>query len=186
MIAETLLQDLPATFTGLAAAACLTAAPAFRSRRMILIVQLAAGVCFAAHYLCLGITVAALANMLGLVQTGAALFAARSAAMNRLGYALIGLMVVMGLFFWQGPVSGLSMAAMVLIALARLQPDEVHLRGLLIAGGLFWVAHDFLAAAWIALAADIGALVIGGATLFFVLFRVTVEWRMPARGLSPA
>jgi hypothetical protein len=116
----------------------------------------------------------------------AALFAARSAAMNRLGYALIGLMVLTGLVFWQGPISGLSMAAMVLIALARMQPNELHLRGLLIAGGLFWVAHDFLGEAWIALAADIGALVIGGATLFFVMFRVTVEWRVPGVGPVPA
>lgn len=172
-----LAQDAPAMLTGIAAALFLTAAPAFRSRRMILLVQLAAGLCFAAHYLCLGITVAAAANMLGMVQTGAALFAARSTAMNRLGYALIGLMVLTGLWFWQGPISGLSVAAMVLIALARMQSNEIHLRLLLLAGGGFWVMHDIMGAAWIAVAADIGALVMGGVTLFVVLFRVTIEWR---------
>jgi hypothetical protein len=172
-----LAQDAPAVLTGIAAALCLTAAPAFRSRRTILLVQLAAGLCFAAHYLCLGITVAAAANMLGMVQTGAALFAARSSAMNRLGYALIALMALTGLWFWQGPISGLSVAAMVLIALARMQSNEIHLRLLLLAGGGFWVMHDVMGGAWIAVAADIGALVMGGATLFLVLFRVTIEWR---------
>jgi hypothetical protein len=172
-----LAPDAPAILTGIAAAACLTAAPAFRSRRTILLVQLAAGLCFAAHYLCLGITVAAAANMLGMVQTGTALFAARSSAMNRLGYALIALMALTGLWFWQGPISGLSVAAMVLIALARMQSNEIHLRLLLLAGGGFWVMHDVMGGAWIAVAADIGALVMGGATLFLVLFRVTIEWR---------
>jgi hypothetical protein len=172
-----LAQDAPAVLTGIAAALCLTAAPAFRSRRTILLVQLAAGLCFAAHYLCLGITVAAAANMLGMVQTGTALFAARSSAMNRLGYALIALMALTGLWFWQGPISGLSVAAMVLIALARMQSNEIHLRLLLLAGGGFWVMHDVMGGAWIAVAADIGARVMGGATLFLVLFRVTIEWR---------
>ena len=187
MIAATLGPDAPAVLTGIAAALCLTAAPLFRHRRTILLVQLAAGLCFSAHYLCLGITVAAAANMLGMVQTSAALFAARSTAMSWLGYALIGLMALAGLWFWEGPISGLSVAAMVLIALARMQSSELSLRLLLLAGGGFWVAHDFLGGAWIALAADIGALVAGAATLFLVLFRVTIEWRGPApRGRLPA
>jgi hypothetical protein len=177
MIDAGLLQDLPATLTGVAAALCLTAAPAFRDRRMILLAQLAAGVCFSAHYVCLGISVAAAANMLGSMQTAAALFSARSAAMNRLGYALIGLMALAGLFFWQGPISALSMAAMILIALARMQMNELHLRVLLLAGGCFWMMHDYLGEAWIALVADIGAFAMGAAALFSVLFRVTIEWR---------
>jgi hypothetical protein len=166
--------------TGLAAAVCLSSAPLCRSRRAILLVQLAAGVFFAAHYVFLGITVAAAANMLGTVQTAAALFSARSASMARLGYALIALMALAGLAFWQGPISGLAMAAMVLIALARMQSNEVWLRGLLLAGGGFWILHDFLGAAWIALAADIGAFATGSVILFFVLFRVTIEWRPPS------
>jgi hypothetical protein len=86
-------------------------------------------------------------------------------------------MALTGLWFWQGPISGLSVAAMVLIALARMQSNEIHLRLLLLAGGGFWVMHDVMGGAWIAVAADIGALVMGGATLFLVLFRVTIEWR---------
>lgn len=184
IVAVTLMQDLPTHLTGVAAALCLTAAPMFRSRRLILLTQLAAALCFATHYILLDITVAAVANMLGMVQIGAALFAGRSAIMNRLGYVLVGVMALAGLYFWQGPISGLSMAAMTLIALARMQTNELRLRTLLLAGGGFWVAHDFLGEAWIALTADVGAIIMGVSVLFSLLFRVTIERRTPAAALA--
>lgn len=177
MIAPNLVEDAPAILTGVAAALCLTATPMFRSRRMILLAQLAAGLFFAAHYICLGIAVAAAVNMLGAVQTGAALFSARSAAMNRLGYALIVLMALVGLVFWQGPISALSVTAMFLVALARMQTNELRLRVLLLAGGCFWAMHDAIGEAWIALAADLGAATIGAAAIFTLLVKVTIEWR---------
>jgi len=55
--------------------------------------------------------------------------------------------------------------------------NEFHLRVLLLAGGGFWMMHDYLGEAWIALAADIGAFAMGAAALFALLFRVTIEWR---------
>jgi hypothetical protein len=177
VIATILAPDTLTILTGVAATLCLTAAPMFRSRRMILLAQLGAGICFAAHYVCLGIAVAAAANMLGTVQTGAALLAGRSAVMSWLGYVLIGLMVLLGLYFWQGPISALSVAATSLIALGRMQSNEVRLRVLLLAGGGFWIMHDFLGEAWIALTADIGAATMGAAVLFSLLFRVTIERR---------
>ena len=97
--------------------------------------------------------------------------------MNRLGYALIALMALLGLCFWQGPISALSVAAMSLVALSCMQSNEFHLRILLLAGGCFWVMHDALAGAWIALTADLGAATVGAAALFSLLFRVTIEWR---------
>nr|WP_253913299.1 YgjV family protein [Pseudoruegeria sp. HB172150] len=179
-------MELPALLTGLGAMICLTAAPMCRDRQAILLVQIAAGVFFAAHYALLGIAVAALANLLGLVQTGAALFAGRSAAMTRLGYALIAAMVLCGLVFWQGPISALSVIALSLLALGRMQTNELHLRLLLLAGGFFWILHDFIGGAWIALAADIGAFTTGIAALFTMLVRVTIEWRPAATAGMPA
>jgi Bacterial inner membrane protein len=175
--AAILAQDTLTILTGVAATLCLTAAPMFRTRRMILLAQLAAGIFFAAHYLCLGIVVAAVANMLGTAQTGAALLAARSAAMGWLGYVLIGLMVLVGFYFWQGPISALSVAAIALIALGRMQSNELRLRVLLLGGGFFWAIHDFIGEAWIALTADVGAATMGAAALFSLLFRVTIERR---------
>jgi hypothetical protein len=172
-----LAQDLPVLVSGVFAALCLTSAPIFRSRHAILLAQLGAGIGFATHYALLGITVASAANMLGVMQTLAAIFAARSASMNRLGYLLIVLMAAVGIWFWQGPISALSVMALILIALARMQTNEVHLRFLLIAGGCFWTAHDLIGAAWIPLAADIATLATGAAALAAMLFRVTIEWR---------
>ena len=175
-----LLQEALTIPSGVTAALCLTVAPMFRTRQTILLVQLAAGICFAAHYYCLGISVASLATVLGAVQTGAAIFSAKGAAMNRLGYGLIVLMALVGLWFWQGPISALSVGAVTLIALGRMQQDELHLRLLLLAGGGLWIAHDFIGEAWIALTADVGAALVGVVALSAMLVRVTIEWRPPA------
>lgn len=181
MISE-FLPDEPATLvTGVAAAVFLTCGPAFRSRQAMLLAQLAAGACFLAHYVCLGISVAAAANAIGLVQTLAALFASRSMAMNRLGFGLIVLMVLSGLWLWQGPISALSMIAMTSIALGRMQTDQLRLRLLLLVGGVAWIAHDFLGEAWIALAADIGAFTIGLAAVLVTYVHIRIEWRLPER-----
>ena len=181
-----LYQDAPTILTGLAAALGLTLSPLFRKRRTILLAQLAAGICFAAHYACLDITAAAATNALGLVQVLAALFAARSATMNRLGHVLICLMVLLSLWFWQGPISALSVTATALIALARMQSDELRLRLLLLVGSGFWTIHDFVGEAWILLAADVGVLLSGVAVLFPRLVRVIVERRRPAPAPRPS
>lgn len=180
MISAYFPQDPLTLLTGLAAASCLTFAPACRCRRSILLVQLAAGLFFAAHYLCLGLSGGALANILGSVQTAAAIYSTRSAAMHGLGYALIGLMIVFALVFWQGPVTLLSICAMALIALGRMQTDERMLRILVIAGGGFWILYDFIGEAWIALFADIGALSVGIAALLALTVRIRIEWRSTA------
>ena len=52
-------DQAPAIMSGLFAASCLTIGPMFRSRHMILLAQLGAGLGFAAHYGFLGIPVAA-------------------------------------------------------------------------------------------------------------------------------
>jgi hypothetical protein len=86
-------------------------------------------------------------------------------------------MALVGFNFWQGPISAMSVAATVLIALARMQVNQLHLRLLLLAGGGFWVMHDFVGEAWIAVTADIGAAIMGVAALFSLLFQVTIERR---------
>lgn len=176
----------PWTFaTGVAAAVCLTSAPAFRTRDAVLIMQLGASLCFVAHYLCLGVSVAAAMNVLGGMQTLAAIFAGQSRILNRFGYALICLMVFSGLVFWQGPLSGISVLAMALIAFGRMQIDQVLMRLLLLAGGIAWIAHDLLATAWLALVADIGAVATGLIALIAMFIRIRIEWRFPQRIPSP-
>jgi hypothetical protein len=89
----------------------------------------------------------------------------RNAAMNRIGYALIPLMIGVGVYFWTGPTSALCVAAMGLIALGRMQSNQWALRLLILAGGVFWSAHDYLVGSWIALAADGLAVTLGVAVL---------------------
>lgn len=158
-------ENAPACVAGVLALICLTVWPLFRTRRSILIVQLGAGVCFMAHYAFLGLLSPSLVNLLGSVQTLAALYSVRHARLNQIGYGLIPLMAMVGVICWTGPVSGLSVIAMVLIAFGRMQTNEWALRLLILAGGVFWIAHDFLVQSWIALTADILSLTTGLAML---------------------
>lgn len=159
------LDNPPAAIAGLFALVCLTVWPLFRTRHGILLAQLGAGVGFATHYALLGIVAPSLVNVLGSVQTTAALFSTRSEALNRIGYGLIPLMIAAGIYFWTGPTSALCVTAMGLIALGRMQRNQWALRLLILAGGVFWTAHDYLVGSWIALTADVLSLTMGLAML---------------------
>lgn len=162
---DALLATPAATAAGLIAFVCLSVWPLFRSRSSILLVQLGASVAFATHYGLLGFMAPAAVNVLGSGQTVAALFAPNSPALNRIGYILVGLMAAAGIYFWIGPVSALCIIAMGLIAVGRMQKNQIALRSLILAGGAFWLAHDYLVGSYIALGADVTSLTIGLASL---------------------
>jgi len=158
---DSFLDNPAAAAAGFFALVCLTVCPLFRTRSGILWAQLGAGVGFASHYALLGIAAPSLVNVLGSVQTSAALFSTRSEALNRVGYGLIPLMIGVGSYFWTGPTSALCVVAMGLIALGRMQENQWTLRLLILARGVFWSAHDYLEGAWIALTADLLSLTMG-------------------------
>lgn len=162
---DLLLDNPAAAAAGFFALVCLTVCPLFRTRNGILLAQLGAGVGFASHYALLGIAAPSMVNVLGSVQSSAALFSTRSEALNRIGYGLIPLMIGAGIYFWTGPTSALCVAAMGLIALGRMQSSQWALRLLILAGGVIWSAHDYLEGAWIALTADVLSLTMGLAML---------------------
>ena len=166
------------TAAGIIAFIALVSWPLFRERRAILVVQLCAGIGFSLHYTFLGVAAAATVNVLGCVQTFAAIFSEESPAVRRLGYGLIGLMILAGVYFWAGPVSSLSVTAMVLIALGRLQSDPMKLRILAMTGGGFWMAHDFIVNSMIAFAADTASLAIA----IFTFARLS----LPAKAMHSA
>ncbi len=174
-----------AVVSGVLAAAGLCAAPLFTSRTYLLGAQLLAGLAFSVHYAALGVMAASAVNILGCLQTIAAVFAIGSKTSTRIGYVLAVCMVLAGIAFWQGPVSALSVLAMAFIAFGRMQSSQGPLRVLLIAGGAFWLTHDVIVAAWIAVAADVLCLVAG-------IFGLTLYWMRaarrptPTRGLAPA
>ena len=162
---DVFLDNPAAAAAGFFALVCLTVCPLFRTRNGILWAQLGAGAGFATHYALLGIAAPSIVNVLGLVQTLAALFSTRSEALNKTGYGLILLMIGAGIYFWTGPTSGLCVAAMGLIALGRMQSNQWTLRSLILAGGVFWSVHDYLVGSWIALTADFLCLTVGLAML---------------------
>lgn len=144
-----------ATSAGLAAAACLVACPVMPNRTGMLIAQLGVGAFIALHYGLSGLHAAAIVSVLGAIQSAAALMAHRFALLQQIGYALIPAMIALGIWLWTGPSSALAIGAMSVIALARMQKDEVDLRFLLLAGTILWTAHDAMVGSWIPLAADI-------------------------------
>lgn len=158
---DALFANPAATGVGLVAFVCLSIWPLFQNRRSILLIQLVASVAFATHYGLLGLMAPAAVNILGSGQTVAALYAPNNPALNRIGYLLVALMVATVICFWTGPVSALCVAAMGLIAIGRMQGNEVALRCLILGGGGFWLVHDFIVGSHIALAADITSLTIG-------------------------
>lgn len=175
---DALLATPGATAAGVVAFVCLSIWPLFRSRSSILLVQLCASVGFATHYALLGLMAPSVVNILGSGQTIAALFAPNSPVLNRIGYALVALMIAAGMYFWTGPVSALCVMAMGLIAVGRMQKNQIALRSLILAGGGFWIAHDYLVASHIALGADVTSLTIGLASLGQLLWRDRLSARL--------
>lgn len=183
---DTLLATPVATAAGLAAAGLLIAFPLLPSRRAILVAQLGIGLSFTLHFAALGVAAAAALNLLGTVQAAAALGAGRWPALNRVGLALIPLMVAAGLWFWAGPLSAVATLAIVVIALARMQADTLRLRLMLLAGSVLWLLHDALSGLWIALAADVASGLLGLVALLPLLRRRFGAPHLPARAMQPA
>lgn len=162
-----------ALLAGMTAATFLALGPLLPTRAGILAAQLVAGLAFAGYYAALGVTVAAAVNVLGAAQTCAAMRATHSEASRSLGYAIALLMVLVGIVFWDGPTSALSVAAMGIITLGRLQARQGPLRVMLLTGGALWIAHDLSVGAWVAMAGDIAAFAAGAIGLFWYHMRAT-------------
>jgi hypothetical protein len=167
---------LIADVAGCVAFATLVASPLMPDRRMVLVLQLAAGLSFASHYAALGVLAACAVNVVGSVQTVLAILAPSSRLIRRLGWALVPVLILTAALFWQGPVTILASLAMISIAIGRMQMNELHLRLLVLLGGAFWIGHDLLVQSWIALSADIVCAACG----IFVLARRF----LPERGVG--
>ncbi|NUB46205.1 YgjV family protein [Fertoebacter nigrum] len=164
-----------ATGLGLLAAGMLVASALITSPRRMLQVQTGVGLAFGAHFLMLGLVPAAAMNGLAAVQAAAAILALRRPAASVVGYGIIPMLWVAGTVAWSGPLTLLAVAAMTVVALARMMSSEMPMRFAFLAGSALWFTHDVLAMAWIPLCADVLCFVIG---LGFILHRKGV---VPAR-----
>ena len=163
-----LTLETAATALGLLAAGMLVGSTLIASPRRMLQVQTGVGLAFGAHFLLLGIVPAAAMNGLAAVQAAAAIVALRRPAAGFIGYGVIPMLWVAGAAAWSGPLTLLAVAAMTVVALARMMTREMPMRFAFLAGSALWFAHDVLAMAWIPLCADVLCFVIG---LGFILRR---------------
>lgn len=165
----------PAGLCGIVATAGLALWPLFRSRSMMLSLQLGALALLSLHYALLGVTTAAIVNALGTLQLVACLAFGMHPRLRFLGYGLAGLMVVSSIATWQGLISLLSTSGNVVIAFGRLQTKADIMRLIVLAGTPFWLLHDLLIESPVMLA-DALSLLVGV---------VALVWRNGA-GRAPA
>lgn len=161
-----LTTDVAATAFGLLAAGMLVICPLITSPQRLLQVQTAMGLAFATHFLLLGVVPAAAMNALAAVQSVAALATVRRPTLAPVGYGIIPVMWLAGAVFWSGPLTLLAVAAMTVVALARMMTREMPMRVAFLLGSGLWFAHDALVGAWIPLCADIFCAAIGLGMIF--------------------
>jgi hypothetical protein len=176
-----LTLETVATGLGMLAAGMLVGSAMITSPRRMLQVQTGVGLAFAAHFLMLGLVPAAAMNGLAAVQAAAAIVALRRPVASVVGYGIIPMLWVAGAVAWSGPLTLLAVAAMTVVALARMMTREMPMRFAFLAGSALWFAHDVLALAWIPLCADVLCFVIG---LGFILHRKGVVPSRVAAGVS--
>lgn len=165
----TMFYDALTNLVGGAAMLSLVCSPLFKRRSTILFMQLSANLLLLVYFALMGLAVAAIANLFTCVQIVSAVYAAGSARARTIGYALIAMMIAIGIALWDGTLSALSISAMILTAIARMESDVVRLRFIYLAGGAVWALHDYLASAWFAFAADVGTALVGVAALTALL-----------------
>jgi hypothetical protein len=144
---------------GIAATAGLALWPLFRTRCVMLSIQLGALAVLSLHYALLGVTTAAIVNALGTLQLIACLAFGTHPKLRVLGYGLAGLMLASSIVTWQGLISLLSTSGNVVIAFGRLQTKADRMRVLVLAGGPFWILHDLLIESPVVLADTLSLLV---------------------------
>lgn len=176
-----LMLETVATGLGLLAAGMLVGSAMITSPRRMLQVQTGVGLAFGVHFLMLGIVPAAAMNGLAAVQAAAAIVALRRPAAGIVGYGIIPMLWAAGAVAWSGPLTLLAVAAMTVVALARMMTREMPMRFAFLAGSALWFAHDVVVLAWIPLCADVLCFVIG---LGFILHRKGVIPVRFAAGLS--
>jgi hypothetical protein len=151
-------SDYMALVSAVAAVVFWSVWPLCRSRRAMLLVQLAALVWLSIHYALVGAWTAATVNFLGLVQIAMCLLLGDR--YRWVGYALAVVMVASSFATWQGTVSILAALGMALVAIGRAQSRASTMRVIVLAGGPFWLAHDLLVHSPIAIA-DATSLILG-------------------------
>ena len=152
IITAVLTDPAAAPHFGIAGLAAQIAWPLFRSREMMLTMQLTASCAFATCYALMGKDTATAVCLTGAIQTTVALLAGDRPWLNRMGYVFLPVVLVLGYFTYAGLTTLLAVMACCLIMIGRLQRDTLRMRGVQLWASPFGAAHDICAGAWPGLA----------------------------------
>lgn len=143
---DPMTTDLDATFAaqaiGLLGLAGGATWPLFPTRAGMLLAQLAAGMCFAVHFLLLGAETAAALNLLSAVQAGIALPLGERPLFRRLYLAMLVPIAAILVFTWTGLPSLFAAGAAAMISIARYQTNVLRFRGVTLLALPLWFVHN--------------------------------------------
>lgn len=150
---------------GLLGLACQLTWPWFRTRRVILSIQLGVGLLYAAQYALLDAWSAAGVCTLGAMQTSLALAAGERAWLRRAGLVFLPIVASLCVATWSGLPSLFALIGVTFVMLGRLQQDTLRLRALQLGSAPFAIGHDLLVGAAPALVGCIVSAAVASAAL---------------------
>jgi hypothetical protein len=136
-----------ATAFGVLGLACQLAWPWFRTRHVILSIQLGIGLLYCVQYALLDARSAAAVCALGAMQTSLALAAGDQPWLRRAGLLFLPIVASLCLATWSGLPSLFAMIGVTLVMVGRLQQDMLRLRVLQLGSAPFAIGHDALVGA---------------------------------------
>ena len=142
-----IVENPGATAFGALGLACQLAWPWFRTRRVILSIQLGIGVLYCAQYFLLGAFSAAGVCAIGATQTSLALAAGERPWLRRAGLVFLPIVATLCLATWNGLPSLFALVGVTFVMVGRLQQDMLRLRVLQLGSVPFAIGHDVLVGA---------------------------------------
>jgi hypothetical protein len=146
-LARLILENPGATAFGVLGLGCQLAWPWFRTRRMILSIQLGVGLLYCAQYALLGAFSAAGVCAIGATQTSLALAAGDRPWLRRAGLVFLPIVATLCFATWSGLPSLFALFGVTLIMLGRMQQDVMRLRMFQLGSAPFAIGHDMLVGA---------------------------------------
>jgi hypothetical protein len=150
---------------GIAGLCAQLAWPLFRSREIMLTVQLGASCCYAASYALMGKETATTVCLIGAIQTTITLLAGDRPWLARMGYVFLPVVLACGVLTYSGLCTIFAITACCLTMIGRMQADTLRMRRIQLGAAPFGAAHDVIVGAWPCLAGAIASFVIAGTAL---------------------
>jgi hypothetical protein len=147
-----------------------------KRRTNILAMQMVASVTWVIHFFLLGAISGAAMNAVGIIRSLSYYKWRGKHRPRRVLYMILALSVIMAAITWQGALSVLPLAAMIIAATAFWQRGEQVVRILLLVAAPLWFAYNFFSHSYAGMTSDVLALV----SLSLALYRYRHQGFRPA------